>query len=68
MWDPEYCDSELGAVEDSGESRDELCPSKDTAETQSQVDGGARVSCPYLNRLSLTGSRRLNAHIWRLAN
>ena len=26
------------------------------------------VSCPYLNRLSLTGSRRLNAHIWRLAN
>ena len=28
----------------------------------------ARVSCPYLNRLSLTGSRRLNAHIWRLAN
>ena len=27
MWDPEYCDSELRAVEDSGESRDELCPS-----------------------------------------
>ena len=39
MWDPEYCDSELGAVEASGESRDELCPSTDTAETQSQVDG-----------------------------
>ena len=27
-----------------------------------------RVSCPYVDRLSLTGSRRLNAHIWRLAN
>ena len=25
MWDPEYCDSELRAVEASGESRDELC-------------------------------------------
>ena len=24
-WDPEYCDSELRAVEASGESRDELC-------------------------------------------
>ena len=39
MWDPEYCDSELGAVEASGESRYELCPSTDTAETQSQVVG-----------------------------
>ena len=39
MWDLEYCDSELRAVEASGESRDELCPSTDTAETQSQVDG-----------------------------
>ena len=39
MWDPEYCDSELRAVEASGESRNELCPSTDTAETQSQVDG-----------------------------
>ena len=40
MWDPEYCDSELRAAEASGESRDELCPSKpaDTAETQSQAD------------------------------
>ena len=27
-----------------------------------------RLSCPYVDRLSLTGSRRLNAHIWRLAN
>ena len=25
MWDPEYCDSELRAVEASGESWDELC-------------------------------------------
>ena len=25
MWDPEYCDSELRAVEASGKSRDELC-------------------------------------------
>ena len=25
MWDPEYCDSELRAVEASGESLDELC-------------------------------------------
>ena len=25
MWDPEYCDSELRAVEASGESRDEFC-------------------------------------------
>ena len=39
MWDPEYCDSELRAVEASGESRDELCPSTDTTDTQSQVDG-----------------------------
>ena len=39
MWDSEYCESELRAVEASGESRDELCPSKDTSETQSQVDG-----------------------------
>ena len=39
MWDPEYCDSEIRAVEASGESRDELCPSTDTADTQSQADG-----------------------------
>ena len=26
MWYPEYCDSELRALEVSGESRDELCP------------------------------------------
>ena len=26
MWDPEYCDSELRAVEARGESLDELCP------------------------------------------
>ena len=38
MWDPEYCDSELRAVEASGESRDKVCPSTDTAETQTQVD------------------------------
>ena len=30
MWDPEYCDSELRAVEASGESRDELCPCQQT--------------------------------------
>ena len=28
MW--EYCDSELRAVESSGESRDELCPCQQT--------------------------------------
>ena len=39
MWDPEYSDSELRAVEASVESRDEFCPSTplnwsaDTAET-----------------------------------
>ena len=40
MWDPEYCDLQLRAVEASGESRDELCSSTpvDTADTQSQVD------------------------------
>ena len=30
MWDPEYCDSELRAVEASGESWDELCPCQQT--------------------------------------
>ena len=30
MWDLEYCDSELRAVEASGESRDELCPCQQT--------------------------------------
>ena len=30
MWDPEYCDSELRAVEASGESLDELCPCQQT--------------------------------------
>ena len=41
MWDSEYCDFELRAVEASGESRDELNLSipADTAETQSQADG-----------------------------
>ena len=41
MWDPEYCDSELRAVEASGESRDELCLYRQThaAETQSQAGG-----------------------------
>ena len=41
MRDSEYCDSELRAVEASGESRDELCLYRqaDTAETQSQADG-----------------------------
>ena len=40
MWDPEYCDSELRAVEASGESRDELCPCQQTQlTTQSQADG-----------------------------
>ena len=29
-WDLEYCDSELRAVEASGESRDELCPCQQT--------------------------------------
>ncbi len=30
MWDLEYCDSELRAVEASGESRDERCPCQKT--------------------------------------
>ena len=49
MWDPEYCDSELGAVEASGESRYELCPSTDTAaETQSRrLSGGTRVTSAW---------------------
>ena len=34
--------------------------------TLSQDD--EHVSCPYVDRLSLTGSMRLNAHISRLAN
>ena len=38
---------------------------RDDAAPMSLVE---RVSCPYVDRLSLTGSRRLNAHIWRLAN
>ena len=35
MWDQDYSDSELCAVEASGRSRDELCPSTlaDSAET-----------------------------------
>ena len=38
--DPEYPDSEIRAVEASGESRDELCPSTpaDTAETPSDAN------------------------------
>ena len=30
VWDPEYCDSELRAVDASGESRGELCPCQQT--------------------------------------
>ena len=32
MWDQEYCDSELRAVEASGESREQLCQCQQTAE------------------------------------
>ena len=40
MWDPEYSDSDLRAVEPSGESRDELCPCQQTQlKLLSQADG-----------------------------
>ena len=37
MWDPEYSDSELRAVEASGKSRDKLCPS--TRADSTETDG-----------------------------
>ena len=44
MWDPEYCDSELRAVEASGESRDELCPCQQTQlKLNRRLTGGTRV-------------------------
>ena len=47
MWDPEYSDSELRAVEASGQSRDELYTSTpaDSTETQSQADGWYAYMC-----------------------
>ena len=41
MWYPEYCDSELRAVEPSGESRDELCLYRQTQlKLNSRLAGG----------------------------
>ena len=45
MWDPEYCDSELRAVEASGELRDELCPCQQTQlKLNRWLTGGTRVT------------------------
>ena len=40
MWDPEYCDSQVIAVEASGESRDELC----TLHRQTQLKINRRLT------------------------
>ena len=48
MWDPEYCDSELRAVEASGESRDELCPCQQTQlKLNRRLTGGTRVTSAW---------------------
>ena len=50
MWDPEYCDSELRAVEASGESRDELCLYRQTQlKLNRRLTGGnvTRVTINY---------------------
>ena len=46
MWDPEYCDSELRAVEASGESRDELCLYRQTQlKLNRRLTGGTCDHC-----------------------
>ena len=48
MLDPEYCDSELRAVEASGESRDELCPCQQTQlKLNRWLTGGTRVTSAW---------------------
>ena len=49
MWDPEYCDSELRAVEASGESRDELCLYRQTQlKLNRRLTGGnVRYTCDH---------------------
>ena len=48
IWDPEYCDSELRAVETSGESRDELCPCQQTQlKLNCRLTGGTRVTSAW---------------------
>ena len=50
MWDPEYCDPELRAVEASGESRDELCPGQQThcqLKLNRRLTGGTRVTSAW---------------------
>ena len=48
MRDPEYCDSELRAVEASGESRDELCPCQQTQlKLNRRLTGGRRVTSAW---------------------
>ena len=45
MWDPEYCDSELRAVEASVESRDELRPCQQTQlKINRRLTGGTHVT------------------------
>ena len=67
MRDPEYCDSELRAVEASGESRDELCPCQQTQlKLNRRLTGGTRVTSAWqwprdavgiTHKLCLTSSR-----------
>ena len=48
MWDPEYCDSALRAVEASGESRNELCPCQQTQLILNRrLTGGTRVTSAW---------------------
>ena len=47
-WDPEYCDSELRAVEASGESRDEFCPCQQTQlKLNRRLTRGTRVTSAW---------------------
>ena len=48
MWDPEYCDSELRAVEASGESRDEFSPCQQTQlKLNRRLTGGTRMTSAW---------------------
>ena len=46
MWDPEYCDSELRAVEASGESRDAFRP-QTQLKLNRRLMGGTRVTSAW---------------------
>ena len=68
MWDPEYCDSELRAVEASGESRYELCLYRQTQlKLNRRLTGGnvTRVTIAWqwpsdaMNKTQLKLNRRL---------